>query len=205
MKPVAAGLNIHPPSSPLLSSDLPAQSSVSLGFNEDVDSLISASNVKLPQELVCPYLLSEPVAPHLAAHQQSVSIRLDKILSAYEQIRKLSDCVIVEGVGGFRVPLGEDFDSADLAVTLDLPVILVVGVRLGCINHALLTVEAITARGLTLGGWVANCISPNMKQLEGNIQALQQRIVAPMLACIPHLERPTFEHAVDYFGDTIPS
>jgi dethiobiotin synthetase len=95
---------------------------------------------------------------------------------------------VVEGVGGWRVPLTDAYDTADLARDLGLPVVLVVGLRLGCINHALLTVEAIAARGLTLAGWVANTADPDMAQREGNVQALKARIAAPLLGVIPRLQ-----------------
>jgi dethiobiotin synthetase len=98
---------------------------------------------------------------------------------------------VVEGVGGFRVPLTADFDTADLAQQLALPVVLVVGLRLGCISMALLTVEAIKARGLHLAGWVANTADPGMTLLDGNVQALRERIAAPLLGVVPRLGQPS--------------
>jgi dethiobiotin synthetase len=108
----------------------------------------------------------------------------------------------VEGVGGFRVPLNEVEDSADLAQQFNLPVILVVGMRLGCINQTLLNVEAITARGLRLAGWVANCAQGEMDFLEQNLAAIRVRLPAPCLGCIPHLIKPSVTDALRYLDLT---
>ena len=157
------------------------------GRNEDVENIRAASNVALPREVINPYCFSAAIAPHLAATEQGVTIDFAPIRAACASARQQADLLIVEGVGGFRVPLGVDRDSADLAVALGLPVILVVGLRLGCINHALLTAEAIAARGLRLAGWVANRIDPDMVRVEDNIAALRQRIVAPLLGSVPRI------------------
>src|SRR5205823_13048813 len=124
--------------------------------NEDADMLRAAGNVHLPQSITTPFMLREPCAPHIAAALENVTIDPVSILTAYAEILAASDATVVEGVGGFCVPFTDTFDSADLAVQLGLPVILVVGMRLGCISHAMLTAEAIVARGLVLAGWVAN-------------------------------------------------
>ncbi|NDI84964.1 dethiobiotin synthase [Undibacterium crateris] len=155
--------------------------------NEDVDALMAASSVQAPQTLVCPYLMQTPAAPHIVAKLEHVSIELPRIQAACEQARSLADVVIVEGVGGFCVPLNEHTDTAQLAQVLNLPVILVVGLRLGCINHALLTAQAIRAQGLTLAGWIANTVDPDMLYLQDNIAAIAQRIAAPLLGHIPRL------------------
>ena len=120
------------------------------GRNEDVESIRAASNVALAEDVISPYYRFAPaIAPHLAAAEAGVTIDFARIVAACASARAQADLLIVEGVGGFRVPLGVDRDSADLAVALGLPVILVVGLRLGCLNHALLTAEAIAARGLS--------------------------------------------------------
>jgi dethiobiotin synthetase len=155
------------------------------GRNEDVARLLAASSLELPEPVRNPYLFRSPVAPHLAARQVGVEIRFAPILEAFQKARCAADYVLIEGVGGFRVPLGPDGDSADLAQALRLPVILVVGLRLGCINHALLTVEAILARGLFLTGWIANTIDPDMPCRVENHQTLTQHIPAPCLGTIP--------------------
>jgi len=158
--------------------------------NEDVEQLHAAGNVDAPLELRCPYLLRAPMSPHLAARQEGVSITLQPLLSAFEQLSAIADAVVVEGVGGFCVPFGDDLDSADLAVALNLPVILVVGLRLGCLNHALLSAEAIRARGLVLAGWVASMVDPSMLAPQANLQTLRARLGAPLLGIVPHLEKP---------------
>ena len=157
------------------------------GRNDDVENIRAASSVTLPLEVINPYRFAPAIAPHLAAAEVGVTIDFERIAVACAEARQQTDLLIVEGVGGFRVPFGVDRDSADLAVALGLPVILVVGLRLGCINHALLTAEAIAARGLTLAGWVANRIDPDMVRVEDNIAALRQRIVAPLLGSVPRI------------------
>jgi dethiobiotin synthetase len=155
--------------------------------NDDVFQLEAASSLALPRDLVVPYLLREPAAPHIAAALEQTAIDPQRLLSAYAQIAAQAEAVVVEGVGGFRVPLTDDFDTADLAEKLQLDVILVVGLRLGCLNHALLTAEAIAARGLRLAGWVANQIDPAMPHQQENIDALSQRLSAPLLGVVPHM------------------
>ena len=159
--------------------------------NEDADMLIAAGNVHLPSSITTPYMLREPAAPHIAAALEGVTIEAVPIIAAFAEIQAASDAVVVEGVGGFRVPFNDNFDSADLAAQLNLPVILVVGMRLGCISHALLTVEAIIARGLVLAGWIANTADPDMRFEQENIDALAQRIPAPLLGRVPRLQEPT--------------
>jgi dethiobiotin synthetase len=119
-------------------------------------------------------------------------------MTAYAEILGASDATVVEGVGGFRVPFSSDFDSADMAVQLGLPVVLVVGLRLGCISHALLTAEAIVARGLVLAGWVANQVDPDMRFADENVEALRQRLPAPLLGRVPRLEQPSPAAAAEF-------
>jgi len=157
------------------------------GRNEDVENIRAASNVTLPREVINPYCFTAAIAPHLAAAEACIAIDFAPIIAACASARQLADLLITEGVGGFRVPLGVDRDSADLAVALGLPIILVVGLRLGCINHALLTAEAIAARGLTLAGWVANRIDPDMPRADDNITALREWLGAPLLGSVPRI------------------
>jgi dethiobiotin synthetase len=149
--------------------------------NDDVALLRAASNIEAPPQLVNPYCFELPIAPHLAAEHAGAAIELAAIVSAYRQLAALADIVIVEGIGGFCVPLNHDEDSADLAQCLGLPVILVVGLRLGCLNHALLTAQAIRAKGLELAGWIANRIDPALAAVDGNVFALAERLAAPLL------------------------
>lgn len=166
MKPVAAGCDAE-------------------GRNEDVNALRGASSMTVPRETMCPYLFKTAIAPHIAAADVGVNIDLEIIAAHYEVLRAQADAVVVEGAGGFMIPLDETHTSADLAAKLALPVVLVVGLRLGCLNHALLTQEAILARGLKLAGWVANRIDPSMSRADENLQSLRARLRAPLLGDIP--------------------
>ncbi len=150
--------------------------------NEDVLALRAAGNLAVPAELDNPYLLRAPVSPHIAAAREGVHIDVPTLVDRFQHLRALSDAVIVEGAGGFCVPLDDRVTGADLAQALGLPVILVVGLRLGCLNHALLTQEAITARGLRLAGWIANRIDPAMREPDANLEFLRRRLGAPLLA-----------------------
>lgn len=156
--------------------------------NDDVERIADAGNVEVPREILCPFLLRDAVAPHIAAQTQGRRIVLAPILAAFDHLRASADVVIVEGVGGFRVPLDETFDSADLAVRLALPIVLVVGLRLGCLNHAALTAESIRARGLRLAGWIANAIDPAMAQADRNFLTLERLLDAPCLGRLPWIE-----------------
>jgi dethiobiotin synthetase len=153
--------------------------------NQDVEALVAASNVAAPRQHVNPYCFAPPIAPHIAAARASEAIALERIEESYRHLAALAQIVVVEGVGGFRVPLGSS-DTADMARRLGLPVVLVVGMRLGCLNHALLTVEAIAARGLRLAGWIANHVDPEMEAAGENVQALQALIDGPLLARAVH-------------------
>jgi dethiobiotin synthetase len=166
--------------------------------NEDAAMLREAGNVHLPQSITTPYMLREPCAPHIAASLEGVTIEPVPIMTAYAEILGASDATVVEGVGGFCVPFSDDFDSAGLAVQLGLPVIMVVGLRLGCISHALLTAEAIVSRGLVLAGWVANQVDPDMRFADENVAALEARLPAPLLGRVPRLEQPSAALAAAY-------
>ncbi len=174
MKPVAAG----------------AQLNNGVWINDDVAQLIAASNVSAPRDAVNPYCFEPPIAPHIAAEIQNKIIKNNILCESYRRLSALADIVIVEGAGGFCVPFNDQESSADLARELALPVVLVVGMRLGCLNHALLTAEAIRSRGLTLAGWVANHIDPGMAHTTANVEALQQRLAAPLLARIAFSDTP---------------
>lgn len=154
--------------------------------NEDALILQQAASIDLPYDLVNPIALEPPVAPHLAAKEIGRAISLDELTSAYQQIQHYQpDITLVEGAGGWRLPLGQGKYLSDFAIQHKVPVILVVGMRLGCLNHALLTAEAIQNDGLHLAGWVANHIDPNMSLQQENLQSLAQLINAPLLASVP--------------------
>lgn len=174
MKPVAAG----------------ARRRRGVWYNDDVGRLREAANVAAPQEWINPYCFAPPIAPHLAAREAGRPISMAVIARNYAKLGALSDRVVVEGVGGLLVPLGPRLNAAAIPEKLDLPVVLVVGLRLGCLNHALLTVEAVQARGLRLAGWIANAIDPAMARREQNLRALCQRIPAPLLGVVKNAAKP---------------
>jgi dethiobiotin synthetase len=166
MKPVASGARLTP-----------------AGLrNEDAEILIAQSSLEVRYETVNPYVFAPPIAPHLAAAEQNQTIKLATIVANYRELRDVSDAVVVEGVGGWRVPLAADLDLVDLVKALELPVLLVVGMRLGCINQARLSAEAIVSDGLELIGWVANEIDPAFSNLAENIASLEAFLPAPKLA-----------------------
>ena len=160
------------------------------GLNEDVKKLRAATNILASLGQINPYSFLHPIAPHIAARNADVQINLQRISESYNELASQAEVVIVEGAGGFQVPLNDTEDIADLAVALGLPVILVVGMRLGCLNHALLTVRAISDCGLVCAGWIANVLDDEMAALDENIEALQQRIEAPLLAVVPCQANP---------------
>ena len=154
--------------------------------NEDALALQAASSVMLPYETLNPYALAPPIAPHLAARDAGMVIELGRILDAYRTIAAQADRVIVEGAGGWRVPLNDEQDMGDLAIALGLPVVLVVDIRLGCINHALLSAQAIAASRLPLAGWVANHAHEDYERSADNIASIEARLGAPLLGVIPY-------------------
>ena len=156
--------------------------------NDDALALIAAGTTAADYAQVNPICLAEAVAPHIAAADEGRRIDIEAILSARDALSQQCDLLLIEGVGGFRVPLHAGYDTADLAADLAAPVILVVGLRLGCINHALLTADAIRARGLELAGWIANCVDPLMRRREQNIAALDERLGCARLGILPHAE-----------------
>ena len=156
-------------------------------FNEDLETLRIASKLAPGQLDLCPYVLDMPTAPHLAAAAKGMRLEMSVIMKALGNLQSKYDSLVVEGAGGFLIPLNDQEDLGNLAQKIDLPVILVVGMKLGCISHALLTQEAIQSRGLTIAGWVANTLLNEMALLPENIQSLQSKIHAPFLGCIPVL------------------
>jgi dethiobiotin synthetase len=158
--------------------------------SEDALALRAASSIRVPPELDNPVLLPDALSPHIAAARAGVRIDIAEIVRRYRQLARQADAVVVEGAGGFQVPLTATQTGADLAQALQLPVLLVVGLRLGCLSHALLTAESIRARRLQLAGWIANRIDPAMQAQEENIAYLQARLHAPLWADIAHCERP---------------
>ena len=159
--------------------------------NDDALLLQQQASVVLAYELVNPYAFEPAIAPHIAAEQAGITIDVDKIHNKYKRINESVDCMLVEGAGGWLVPLNEEQTLADLARLLGLDVIMVVAIRLGCLNHALLTAAAIRATGCTLAGWVANLLPPRSGFAEENISALESRISAPLLGVLPEFQTPS--------------
>lgn len=172
-------------------------------FNDDVALLASESTVNVPPALTTSYLLKEACAPHVAAALENVRIDPAVLTDAYAQVAATAPAVVVEGVGGFRVPLTDEYDTADFAAALRLDVILVVGLRLGCLSHALLTAEAVAARGLKLTGWIANQIDPAMPHQADNVEALRARLPAPLLGVVPWMKVPSPAVAADALDLTL--
>lgn len=164
----------------------PIAAGAECGRWEDVEILRAASTVQAPRSQVNPHAFEPAIAPHIAAALAGREIRIRDITSAHAGLARLAEVVIVEGAGGFMIPLNARATTADLARAMRAPVILVVAMRLGCLNHALLTRSAIAHAGLAFAGWVANCTQPDMEQLERNVASLQERLDAPMLARIPY-------------------
>lgn len=171
MKPVASGCVVDPAGH----------------RSPDADMLQAASSVAADYPDINPYGFGPAIAPHLAARAVGVDIDLGTIREHFDRLSAVADWVVVEGIGGWLVPLGESCTTADLARRLGLPVILVVGVRLGCLNHAILTVQAIANAGLDLAGWVANQIEPTVELVRENIETLEARVDAPLVGVVPHV------------------
>ena len=174
MKPVAAGFEPN------------------TNVNGDVIALLEAGNVEAPARFRNPFAFAEPVAPHLAAAAAGVTIEISRIVDAAAMLRRTADALIVEGAGGALVPIDRTRDMLDIAAALGLPVLLVVGMRLGCLNHALATALAVQRRGLVLAGWIATALPPPMALLTQNVEALAERLGSP-IALVGAGGRPTFD------------
>lgn len=153
--------------------------------NDDALSLIEAAQCQAPYDQVNPYCFAPAIAPHLAAEQIKQRIELPPILAAYESMRQRYTHLVVEGVGGWQVPLNDEHNVADLAWRMRLPVVLVVGLRLGCISHALLSAESIHARGCEFAGWIANSLSPDRAHEAEMVESIASRLQVPLLAQLP--------------------
>ena len=160
---------------------------IAAGSDEDTVALMRAAGVADSRKAqVTPVMLEAPIAPHIAAQREGRRIELAALREAFGRLAAQADVVVVEGVGGFAVPLGPGVDTIDLARAFALPVVLVVGMRLGCLNHALLTQRAIAGAGLAFAGWIANAIDPDMEVADENIAALRERLDAPLLGRLPY-------------------
>ncbi|HDS1756738.1 MULTISPECIES: dethiobiotin synthase [Pseudomonas] len=167
--------------------------------NADAQALIDESTLKLPYAAINPFAFEPAIAPHVAAREAGVTLEVPALLQAMRHVLDQgADFTLVEGAGGWRVPLSGHANLSDLAIALKLPVILVVGVRLGCINHALLSAEAIARDGLQLAGWVANVIDPRTSRLEENLASLAERLPAPCLGRVPKLKQATADAVAEH-------
>ncbi len=164
--------------------------------NDDAIQLQEASSVELPYEQINPLALKEPMAPHIAATNEGINVDAVSLCRHIDSLPE-ADLTFIEGAGGWLVPLNDDETMADIAIGLQTEVILVVGLRLGCINHALLSMAAIEQAGLKVAGWIANTIDPQMAALDENITSLEHRINAPLLGIIPFMHNPAAEAAAE--------
>ena len=184
MKPVAAGASMTPQ-----------------GLrNDDALALAAAASVAAPYERINPYCLRAPLSPHIAAAEEGIAIDVRTIRQRFEELARGADCVIVEGAGGWLAPIGARETLADVARALELPVVLVVGLRLGCLNHALLSARAIAADGLELAGWIGNGIDAEFERRAENLLTLEQRLGCAPLALLPPLGRATERTALQAQG-----
>jgi dethiobiotin synthetase len=172
--------------------------------NEDAEALRAAMTVRAAYEDVNPYAFEPAIAPHIAAMEAGCPIDFGLLDGCYERLRLQSDVIIVEGAGGWLAPLDATRTFADLAVRWQLDVILVVGLRLGCLNHALLTAEAIEARGLKLAGWVGNSVDPDFERREANTDTLRSRLAANCLGIFPYSPESSAREAANWFQSTLP-
>jgi len=154
--------------------------------NADALALQAAANVPVPYDLVNPYCLGLPASPHLAAAAEGVTIEVSRLVCCATKLARSADVLVVEGAGGWLAPISDRDTMADIAAALAARVIVVVGLRLGCLNHALLTVAAVQASGLELAGWIANHIDPRFAQAAANVATLERRIPAPLLGIVPY-------------------
>lgn len=171
--------------------------------NEDALLLQAESSARHPYALVNPCLYEPAIAPHIAAAESGVAIDVDRIAAAFRALASSADVVLVEGAGGFLVPMDDARSCAELPVLLGMDVILVVGLRLGCLNHALLTADAVAARGLRLAGWVGNCVVPEFPRREANVATLESRLPAPCLGIVPWLHDRDLARAAAALSGTL--
>lgn len=168
--------------------------------SDDALALIAEASESAPYRIVNPYGFIPPIAPHVAAVEAGTRIDLRELERAYRILAGLADVVVIEGAGGWLTPIDAKHALADFARKVKADVVLVVGLRLGCLNHALLSAQAIEHSGLKLAGWVANAIDPGFERVSDNVRALQERLKAPLLGQVAHLSTPGAAAAVEYLS-----
>ncbi|MCK8046668.1 dethiobiotin synthase [Shewanella sp. 1CM18E] len=167
--------------------------------NSDALALMAASTIKLPYEDINPFAFEPAIAPHIAAAEKGVELLPNRIAAQLKMAEYVgADFCVIEGAGGWRLPLGQGHFLSEVVQSMQLPVILVVGMKLGCLNHALLTAEAIKADGLNIIGWVANQVDPEMANQAENLAFLKENITAPLIGYVPYLAAPSAEKAAEY-------
>lgn len=167
--------------------------------NQDALELAALASLKIPYAEINPIAFKEPIAPHIAAEKLGIKITLIHLIEGYNELKNYSaDHIIVEGAGGWRVPINNKHYLSDFVKVANIPVILVVGIRLGCINHSLLTYEAIQKDGVKLAGWIANVLDPKMLVVEENVACLKNRIKAPLLGTVPYCKNMNFKKTGEY-------
>ena len=182
MKPVAAGCELN-------NNQLK---------NSDALLLQAEASIPLAYEFINPYAYEAPISPHLAGKHDPVQI--DKIIGCFDNLRKRAEIILVEGAGGWYAPINDRQNISDIALALQLPVILVVAIRLGCINHALLSYQAIMRSGLLCAGWVAVVISPDSLCIDANIESLKQFLPTPLLGTMPYQSEANFDQLAEQFN-----
>ena len=184
MKPIAAGEDVFE----------------GVSVNADVFEINRFSNTVLNTHDINTYSFKEAIAPHIASKINNKPISLKKIKEHYDSLRKNTDYLFVEGAGGYYVPLSEDIMTSDLISSLNISIILVVGIRLGCLNHTILTIEAIHKNKQNLFGWIANIIDPDMDNQEDNIRYLKEKISEPCMGVIPYIKKKNPVEAVQHIN-----
>jgi dethiobiotin synthetase len=171
--------------------------------SEDAEILMQTANVQAAYADVNPYAFAPPVSPHIAAREAGVDVSVEVVQRHFARLAEQADCVIVEGAGGWLAPIGERLTMADIALGLRLPLVLVVGMRLGCLNHAALTQQAIARSGLALAGWVANCLDADMDRLQENLDVLARELPAPCWTVLPHSPRGVTASVIEQLRNTV--
>jgi dethiobiotin synthetase len=157
--------------------------------NDDAVQLIQQASFKPDYDKVNPYAFKPAIAPHLAAEKENTVIDLSRIKNIFDELSAQADYIVVEGAGGWKVPINKQQTMAELASALALPVILVTGMRLGCLNHAILTIESIQHAGIPIAGWIANTLSKDFTELDANIKTLKEHLEIPFLGTVPYMEK----------------
>lgn len=166
----------------------------------DAERIMSSAKIELPYETVNPYCFPPPVSPHIAAAEAGINIEIPTVVNAVKEAAKHADYVVVEGVGGWKVPINDTETIADLAAALKLPIVIVVAIRLGCISHASLTIECVRHHGLDVAGWVANLMDLDLEHVPDVINSVNHAVGAPMLGIIPPQRKVSVENTAPHLN-----